>query len=169
MRLAIQRNRELFRKYHGRQAPQMMITDFCMAPDPGEAEDTRAPAHGEIRRKQFPPLRVPRRTLRRRSKAMTPTRKRRRSRAKAGSMGRSSGLCRRQFGVRPTASCGSWKRGAMCLGEFELNTAFRFGGVPFDIAERKLKMFAKEVLPVLKTWRGGKSSMHSRQRRGTDR
>ena len=39
------------------------------------------------------------------------------------------------------------------IGDFELNAAFRFGGVPFEIAERGLKLFAKEVLPVLKTWR----------------
>ena len=39
------------------------------------------------------------------------------------------------------------------IGDFELNTAFRFGGVPFELAEGSLKLFAKEVLPVLKTWR----------------
>ena len=39
------------------------------------------------------------------------------------------------------------------LGEFELNVAFRFGGVPYGIAERGLKLFATEVLPVLKSWR----------------
>ena len=38
------------------------------------------------------------------------------------------------------------------IGEFELNVAFRFGGTPFDVAERGLKLFAKEVLPVLKSW-----------------
>ena len=38
------------------------------------------------------------------------------------------------------------------LGEFELNVAFRFGGTPFDVAERGLKLFAEEVLPVLKSW-----------------
>jgi hypothetical protein len=38
------------------------------------------------------------------------------------------------------------------IGEFELNTAFRFGGVPYELAERSLKLFAKEVLPVLKSW-----------------
>ena len=36
------------------------------------------------------------------------------------------------------------------MGDFELNVAFRFGGIPLDIAERSLKLFAKEVLPVLK-------------------
>ena len=39
------------------------------------------------------------------------------------------------------------------VGEFELNVAFRFGGMPFELTERSLKLFAKEVLPVLKTWR----------------
>ena len=38
------------------------------------------------------------------------------------------------------------------LGDFELNVAFRFGGTPFDVAERGLKLFAREVLPVLKSW-----------------
>ena len=38
------------------------------------------------------------------------------------------------------------------VGDFELNVAFRFGGIPLPIAERSLKLFAKEVLPVLKSW-----------------
>ncbi len=36
------------------------------------------------------------------------------------------------------------------LGDFELNVAFRFGGMPYEVSERGLKLFAKEVLPVLK-------------------
>jgi len=36
---------------------------------------------------------------------------------------------------------------------FELNTAFRFGGVPFELAEQSLKLFAHGVLPVIKTSR----------------
>ena len=36
------------------------------------------------------------------------------------------------------------------LGDFELNVAFRFGGTPYEVCERGLKLFAKEVLPVLK-------------------
>ena len=37
------------------------------------------------------------------------------------------------------------------VGDFELNVAFRFGGTPYEVAERGLKLFAKEVLPVLKS------------------
>ena len=39
------------------------------------------------------------------------------------------------------------------LGDFEMNVAFRFGGTPYAVSERGLKLFAKEVLPVLKGWK----------------
>jgi alkanesulfonate monooxygenase SsuD/methylene tetrahydromethanopterin reductase-like flavin-dependent oxidoreductase (luciferase family) len=38
------------------------------------------------------------------------------------------------------------------VGEFELATSFRFGGTPYDFAEQGLKLYAKEVLPVLHGW-----------------
>jgi hypothetical protein len=38
------------------------------------------------------------------------------------------------------------------LGSFEQSTSFRFGAIPFDQAEKSMRLFAKEVLPVLKTW-----------------
>ncbi len=38
------------------------------------------------------------------------------------------------------------------LGDFQLTVSFRFGGTPFPVAEHSLKLFAAEVLPVLKSW-----------------
>jgi hypothetical protein len=38
------------------------------------------------------------------------------------------------------------------VGEFELCTSFRFGGTPYELAERSLRLYAKEVLPVIKAW-----------------
>ena len=38
------------------------------------------------------------------------------------------------------------------LGNFEKNVSFRFGGIPFELAERSPRPFAKEVLPVVKSW-----------------
>jgi hypothetical protein len=38
------------------------------------------------------------------------------------------------------------------IGDFGLNVAFGFGGTPYAICERGLRLFAKEVLPVLKSW-----------------
>ena len=36
------------------------------------------------------------------------------------------------------------------MGSFELCTSFRFGGIPFETAERSLRLFATEVLPELR-------------------
>jgi alkanesulfonate monooxygenase SsuD/methylene tetrahydromethanopterin reductase-like flavin-dependent oxidoreductase (luciferase family) len=38
------------------------------------------------------------------------------------------------------------------IGPFELATCFRFGGIPIEDAEASMRLFAKEVLPELKTW-----------------
>ena len=38
------------------------------------------------------------------------------------------------------------------IGEFELATSFRFGGIPLELAEQSISLFSREVLPVLKAW-----------------
>ena len=38
------------------------------------------------------------------------------------------------------------------IGPFELATSFRFGGTPQDLAEAGLRLYAKEVLPVVRSW-----------------
>ena len=38
------------------------------------------------------------------------------------------------------------------VGDFELATSFRFGGTPYDLAERGLRLYATEVLPVIRAW-----------------
>ena len=38
------------------------------------------------------------------------------------------------------------------VGDFSMATSFRFGGIPYDVAESSMKLFAKEVLPVLQEW-----------------
>jgi alkanesulfonate monooxygenase SsuD/methylene tetrahydromethanopterin reductase-like flavin-dependent oxidoreductase (luciferase family) len=39
------------------------------------------------------------------------------------------------------------------VGEFELATSFRFGGTPYDLAESGLRLYATEVLPVVRSWK----------------
>ena len=41
---------------------------------------------------------------------------------------------------------------ASTSGPFEAAPAFRFGGVPYEEAEASMRLFAAEVLPVLKSW-----------------
>ena len=38
------------------------------------------------------------------------------------------------------------------MGTFELASSFRYGGIPYDEAEASMRLFAKEVLPVLQSW-----------------
>lgn len=38
------------------------------------------------------------------------------------------------------------------VGDFELATSFRFGGAPFDLADSGLRLYAKEVLPIVHAW-----------------
>jgi alkanesulfonate monooxygenase SsuD/methylene tetrahydromethanopterin reductase-like flavin-dependent oxidoreductase (luciferase family) len=47
------------------------------------------------------------------------------------------------------------------LGDFELNSSFRFGGIPLAKAEASMRLFAAEVLPVLKTWQPAAAPMRS--------
>jgi len=39
------------------------------------------------------------------------------------------------------------------VGDFELNVSFGFGSTPMEVSEAELKLFAKEVLPMLETWK----------------
>jgi len=38
------------------------------------------------------------------------------------------------------------------LGEFELSLICHYGGMPVEVAEQSLRLFAKEVLPELHRW-----------------
>lgn len=44
------------------------------------------------------------------------------------------------------------------LGDFELATSFRFGGTPIEVSEGSLRLYAKEVLPVVQSWKAESAS-----------
>jgi hypothetical protein len=48
-----------------------------------------------------------------------------------------------------------------------MNVAFRFGGTPYEVSERGLKLFAKEVLPVVKSWKPAKPRKRRRDMSGS--
>jgi alkanesulfonate monooxygenase SsuD/methylene tetrahydromethanopterin reductase-like flavin-dependent oxidoreductase (luciferase family) len=115
MRLpAIQRNRDLHQQYHGRPAPHMMITDFCICdPSLAQAEDNARNYMGKFVESNFHHyefLGEHFNTV----KGYDVMCRRQRSRARAGSKARWRGLCRQRSGARPTASCANWNRGAGC-------------------------------------------------------
>src|SRR6516162_4958143 len=146
-------NRELHRKFHGRAAPSMMITDFCMCgPDLAETEEQAQKYMGKFVESNFHHYEF--------LGEHFSTVKGYDAYVQKAAIARQGGLEGAVNGFMQAAIWGTpdrilreleARRGV--IGEFELNTAFRFGGIPYELAERSLKMFAKEILPVLKGWR----------------
>ena len=160
MRLpAIERNRELHQKFHGRPAPHMMITDFCMcAPKLTQAEDNARKYMGKFVESNFYHYEFLGEHFN--------TVKGYDAYVQKAAIARQGGLEGAVKGFMQAAIWGTpdrvlreleSRRGV--LGDFELNAAFRFGGVPYEIAEKGLKLFAKEVLPVLKSWQAQSTAL----------
>jgi alkanesulfonate monooxygenase SsuD/methylene tetrahydromethanopterin reductase-like flavin-dependent oxidoreductase (luciferase family) len=153
MRLpAIERNRELHRKFHGSAAPTMMITDFCICgPDLAEAEDDARRYmgkfvesnfhHYEFLGEHFASVRGYDAYAQKAEIAR-----------KGGLEGAVDGFLQAAIWGTPERILRELEARRRVLGDFELNVAFRFGGIPYELAERGLKLFAKEVLPVLHGW-----------------
>jgi alkanesulfonate monooxygenase SsuD/methylene tetrahydromethanopterin reductase-like flavin-dependent oxidoreductase (luciferase family) len=153
MRLpAIQRNRELFRKCHGVDAPSMMITDFCIcAPRLDEAE---ALAHNHIGKfvesnfDHYEFLSEHFSTV----KGYDAYAQKAEIARKGGLEGAVEGFMKAAVWGTPDRILRELEARRAAIGDFELNVAFRFGGIPYEKAEASLRLFAKQVLPELKKW-----------------
>jgi alkanesulfonate monooxygenase SsuD/methylene tetrahydromethanopterin reductase-like flavin-dependent oxidoreductase (luciferase family) len=154
MRLpAIQRNRELFRKFHGREAPPMLIADFCICwPKQDEAEELARKHMGSFVHSNFEHYEL--------LGDHFNTVKGYDAYAQKAAIAKAAGMDGAIAGFMKAAVWGSPDRilreletRREVIGEFELDTSFRFGGIPYDTAEKSLKLFAREVLPVLQSWK----------------
>ena len=154
MRLpAIEHGRELHRKYHGTEPPQIMLTEFCVCgTNLAETEEEARKYQGKFVESNFHHYEFLGEHFN--------TVKGYDAYVQKAAIARQGGLEGVVAGFMQAAVWGppdrilrelEARRGV--IGEFELNTAFRFGGIPYELAERSLKMFAKEILPVLKSWR----------------
>jgi alkanesulfonate monooxygenase SsuD/methylene tetrahydromethanopterin reductase-like flavin-dependent oxidoreductase (luciferase family) len=154
MRLpAIQRNRELFQQFHGRPAPSMMITDFCMCgPDLVETEAHARKYMGKFVESNFHHYELLGEHFKT-VKGYDAYAQKAEIARKGGLEGATAGFMQAAMWGTPDRILRELEARRGVIGDFELNAAFRFGGVPFEIAERGLKLFAAEVLPVLKGWR----------------
>ena len=153
MRLpAIQKNKELHLKYHGTPAPHMMITDFCICgPDATETEQHARQYMGKFVESNFVHYEFLSDHFSK-VKGYDSYAQKAAIAKEAGLEGATEGFMKAAMWGTPDRILRELEARRALIGEFELNAAFRFGGVPFPIAERGLKLFAKEVLPVLKTW-----------------
>ncbi len=148
----IEHGRDLHRKYHGTEPPQIMLTEFCVCgSNLGETEAEARKYQGKFVESNFHHYEF----LGEHFKSV----KGYDAYQQKAEIARQSGIEGAVTGFMQAASWGTPEKILRGLeerrnivGDFELNIAFRFGGTPYEVAERGLKLFAKEVLPVLKSW-----------------
>ena len=153
MRLpAIERFRDLHRKYHGTEPPHVMLTDFVICgTDLEQCEQEAKEYQGKFVESNFYHYEFLGEHFQTVKGYDSYQQKAEIARA-AGHDGAVSGFMEAASWGTPDRILRGLEDRRELIGEFELNVAFRFGGTPFDVAERGLKLFAKEVLPVLKSW-----------------
>ena len=153
MRLpTIERGRALHREFHGTEPPDVMLTEFVICgTDLDQCEGEARQYQGKFVESNFYHYEF----LGDHFKSV----KGYDSYQQKAEIARAAGLEGAIEGFMEAASWGTpdkilrgLEKRRELLGSFELNVAFRFGGTPYDVAQRGLKLFAKEVLPVLKSW-----------------
>jgi len=153
MRLpAIERGRELHRKYHGTEPPHVMLTEFCICgTNLAETEEEARRYQGKFVESNFYHyefLGEHFKTV----KGYDAYQQKAEIARKGGLDGAVNGFMQAASWGTPDKILRGLEARRNIIGNFELNVAFRFGGTPHEVAERGLKLFAKEVLPVLKSW-----------------
>lgn len=148
----IEKGRELHRKYHGTEPPHVMLTDFCVCgTDNASCEEEARQYQGKFVESNFYHYEF----LGEHFKDV----KGYDAYQQKAEIARQTGLSGAVDGFMQAASWGTpdkilrgLEERRKVVGDFELNVAFRFGGTPFEVCERGLKLFAKEVLPVVQSW-----------------
>ena len=148
----IERGRALHREFHGTEPPNLLLTEFAICgTDLAQTEEEARQYQGKFVESNFYHYEF----LGDHFKSV----KGYNAYQQKADMARAAGLDGAVEGFMKAASWGTpdkilrgLEERRAIVGDFELNVAFRFGGIPLDIAERSLKLFAKEVLPVLKEW-----------------
>ena len=148
----IERGRALHREFHGTEPPALMLTEFVICGDDLEQCEAEARQyqgkfvesnfyHYEFLGDHF-------RTV----QGYDAYQQKAEIARSAGLEGAVEGFMKAASWGTPDKILRGLEERRALLGEFEWNISFRFGGTPMDVAERSLKLFAKEVLPVLKSW-----------------
>jgi alkanesulfonate monooxygenase SsuD/methylene tetrahydromethanopterin reductase-like flavin-dependent oxidoreductase (luciferase family) len=148
----IERHRALFREFHNAEAPPFLIADFCVCtPTMDGAEDLARRhmgsfvdsnlVHYEILSGHFAT-----------TKGYDSYAKKAEMAKQTGRDGMVEAFMRAAVWGTPDRILREIEARRAAVGEFELCTCFRFGGTPYELAERSLRLYAKEVLPVLQSW-----------------
>ena len=148
----IDRGRALHREFHGTEPPNVMLTEFVICgTDLAQCEEEARQYQGKFVESNFYHYEF----LGEHFKAVKgyDSYQQKAEIARAGGHeGAVDGFMKAASWGTPDKILRGLEERRELLGEFEWNVSFRFGGTPYDVAERGLKLFAKEVLPVLKSW-----------------
>jgi alkanesulfonate monooxygenase SsuD/methylene tetrahydromethanopterin reductase-like flavin-dependent oxidoreductase (luciferase family) len=148
----IERHRDLFRRFHGEEAPPFLIADFCICRPTMDGIDDLARRymgsfvdsnleHYELLTGHFA-----------RIKGYDAYAKKAELAKEAGRDGIVEAFLKAAVYGTPDRVLRTLEDRRKAVGKFELCTSFRFGGTPYDLAESSLRLYAKEVLPVIKAW-----------------
>lgn len=149
---SVEKHRERYRALHGSDAPPPMTCDFCFCTaDAARAEEEASRhlgtyldsilEHYEIMGEHFAT-----------TKGYAAYADASRSLQKMGKAGFLKGFMGATSWGTPDGILRKLEARRDLLGRFELATSFRFGGIPYADAENSLRLFAREVLPVVKRW-----------------
>jgi alkanesulfonate monooxygenase SsuD/methylene tetrahydromethanopterin reductase-like flavin-dependent oxidoreductase (luciferase family) len=148
----IERGRELHRAFHGTEPPRVMLTEFCICgSDLAKTEQEALRYQGKFVESNFYHyefLGEHFKTV----KGYDAYQQKAEIARQSGLEGAVAGFMRAASWGTPDKILRGLEARHELLGDFELNVAFRFGGMPYEVAERGLKLFAADVLPVLKSW-----------------
>ncbi len=149
---AIERNRELHREFHGREAPVMLITDFCVCgPDLAQTEAEARRYMGKFVESNFHHYEFLGEHFGK-VKGYDAYAQKAKIAKESGLDGATEGFMQAAIWGTPDHILRALEARRDLIGEFELNVSFRFGGTPLEVSKRGLQLFAEEVLPVLKSW-----------------
>ena len=150
----IERHRALFRKFHNEEAPPFLVADFCICTPRMEGAEDLAHRHmGSFVDSNLEHYEI--------LSGHFATTKGYDAYARKAEMARETGrdgileaFMRAAVWGTPDRILRELEARREAVGEFELCTAFRFGGTPYELAESSMRLYAKEVVPVLKSWGG---------------
>ena len=148
----ITRWRDLFQEFHGVEAPPPMTADFCYCHTDADIAQERASEHMgiylasvlehyEVMGDHFT-----------RTKGYDAYAQAAETLSKVGESGFLAGFMEASAYGTPEQIIAQFATRRELIGDFELGTCFRFGGLPHDQAEESMRLFAAEVLPELHSW-----------------
>jgi alkanesulfonate monooxygenase SsuD/methylene tetrahydromethanopterin reductase-like flavin-dependent oxidoreductase (luciferase family) len=148
----IEQSRKLHRQYHGTTPPTVLLTEFCVCgTDASTIEDEARRYQGKFVESNFYHYEFLGEHFKS-VKGYDAYQQKAEIARKGGLEGAVAGFMKAASWGTPDKILRGLEERRKLLGDFEMNVAFRFGGTPYEVCERSLKLFAKEVLPVVKSW-----------------